>query len=235
MMVLLNTAAYFNIFNYFTEEKWTLGRTLFWALLNVAFIGIANAIYSAVIGIGNFSFHDIFMFVVYTFTLASFPVVAGILLDQIRLKNKFVKESEIINSVFTQPSENIMDTKSSPVEDSNLPLTIYSENGKPALTLSPTELLFIRSTDNYVEVFYLIKNANNRLLIRNSLKNISSTFMEDSPFLRCHKSYLVNMKKVVHVSGNAQGYKLHLSGTDDLIPVSRAMNELVKNLLAVHP
>jgi hypothetical protein len=235
VMLLLNTAAYFNFFNYFNEEKWTLGRALFWSILNISFIGIANALYSAFIGIGDFSFLDILRFVFYTLALGIFPVGTGLLLNQIRLKNKFAKESEIINSEFIHINNHTPVTKNTRTANTNSQITIYAENGKPGLTLFPDELLFIRSTDNYVEVFYQVKNENNRLLIRNSLKNISNALSEDKQFFRCHKSYLVNMKKVVHVSGNAQGYKLHLSGTDELIPVSRAMNESVKKQLAIHP
>jgi DNA-binding LytR/AlgR family response regulator len=47
---------------------------------------------------------------------------------------------------------------------------------------------------------------------------------------RCHKSYLVNLAKVNHVSGNAQGYKLHLKDVEDQIPVSRKLNEEIKEI-----
>ena len=38
---------------------------------------------------------------------------------------------------------------------------------------------------------------------------------------RCHRSYLVNTALVDYVSGNAQGYQLHLKGTDQEVPVGR--------------
>lgn len=44
-------------------------------------------------------------------------------------------------------------------------------------------------------------------------------------FYRCHRTYIVNLQKVKHISGNAQGYKLHLENIDTLIPVSRSLNE----------
>ena len=50
--------------------------------------------------------------------------------------------------------------------------------------------------------------------------------LSDLPqFFRCHRTYLVNLDRVGHVSGNAQGYKLHLEGIDNLVPVSRSLNE----------
>ena len=52
-------------------------------------------------------------------------------------------------------------------------------------------------------------------------------------FFRCHKSYLVNLHQVKHISGNAQGHKLHLFYGDELIPVSRKNNSIIKEKLEI--
>jgi DNA-binding LytR/AlgR family response regulator len=50
-------------------------------------------------------------------------------------------------------------------------------------------------------------------------------------FYRCHRSYLVNLNYIRHISGNATGYKLHLEGVNDLIPVSRNLNnEIIEKI-----
>jgi DNA-binding LytR/AlgR family response regulator len=54
-------------------------------------------------------------------------------------------------------------------------------------------------------------------------------------FYRCHKSYVINLDQVNHISGNAQGYKFHLKSAEDLIPVSRSNNEFVKNYFTNRP
>jgi DNA-binding LytR/AlgR family response regulator len=72
-------------------------------------------------------------------------------------------------------------------------------------------------------------------LLRNSLKAVTESLVEHPQLFRCHKSYLVNLLNVVHVSGNAQGYKLHLLNTDFRVPVSRQHNEEIKKRLAGTP
>jgi DNA-binding LytR/AlgR family response regulator len=45
--------------------------------------------------------------------------------------------------------------------------------------------------------------------------------------VKCHRSCIVNLDKVVKVSGNAQGFKLHLKETDFVVPVARKYSEVV--------
>ena len=53
-------------------------------------------------------------------------------------------------------------------------------------------------------------------------------------FFRCHRAYIINLDKVEHVEGNAQGYKVRLINTEESIPVSRNLNnEFSDKLLAI--
>lgn len=52
------------------------------------------------------------------------------------------------------------------------------------------------------------------------------------PFIiRCHRAFLVNIRMVVKVDGNSQGYKLNLEGCEEEVPVSRAYAKEVKALI----
>jgi DNA-binding LytR/AlgR family response regulator len=112
---------------------------------------------------------------------------------------------------------------------------IVAENGALELEISPDDFLFAKSDDNYVELYYFINLQKNRKVIRNTLKNIQALFPLQNKFYRCHKSYLINLDQVNHISGNAQGYKFHLKNTEDLIPVSRSNNQFVKNYFTNRP
>jgi len=225
VMAGLNILLVFVFPKYFSENNWTTLKAIFWSIINIGLIGLANAIYSAFIGIGYLSFHNLFWFEVYALVIGVFPTGVSVLVNQARLKSKFERESEKINLIFEKPKE-------AKTEKYNLQeITIYSENGKDNFSLLPDDLLFIRASDNYVEVFYTTKNGGNYKLLRNSLKSIANSLSLQTYFFRCHKSYLVNLKQVKHISGNAQGYKLHLKETDELIPVSRTQNETIKERL----
>jgi len=49
--------------------------------------------------------------------------------------------------------------------------------------------------------------------------------------VRCHRSYLVNINAIKSVSGNAQGLKLQLKNTEQIIPVSRKYISKIKTIL----
>lgn len=92
------------------------------------------------------------------------------------------------------------------------------------------EFLYAESADNYVKVFY----TGGQQLIRSTLKQLEDSFRGNERIFRCHRTYLVNLDRVIHISGNAQGYKLHLEGVVQTIPVSRSLNGQIASLV-IHP
>ena len=235
VMVVLNVALVSAFQNYFLEKNWTSLKQLIWAIINMSIIGIANAIYSAYIGVADFSLQDLFRFEVFTLAVGIFPIGAFILINQARLNDKFQKQSKNINVNLDIPKERTRGKKVFAADDPPIEVIIPSENGKENFSVPPDELLFIHSSDNYIEVFYFNNSRMNCKLIRNSLKAAAISLSLNENFFRVHKSYIVNLSKVKHVSGNAQGYKLHLVDTEVTIPVSRSLNEIIKNKLTTNP
>ena len=106
-----------------------------------------------------------------------------------------------------------------------------NESKKEAFTIPKSNILFVKASDNYVEVYHSDnKGAVNRELIRNKLSNIEA-YSHNDCLTRIHRSYLCNIKKVIKVSGNSKGYMLHFKETEEAIPVSRIKyQELHKQL-----
>ena len=101
------------------------------------------------------------------------------------------------------------------------------------IELFPEDLFLISSASNYIKVFHLRKNVLVHSIIRSTLKKAEETLSEYPNFFKCHRAFIVNLDKVVHVEGNAQGYKIKIDGHDELIPVSRNLNsEFSDKLLA---
>ena len=92
------------------------------------------------------------------------------------------------------------------------------------LELNIQELLYVEAMQNYAMIFLADGSSQ---IVRSTLKFLESTL---SPYhiIRTHRSYLVNLKNVKMVSGNAQGLKLSLQGTDTIVPVSRSYIASVK-------
>jgi DNA-binding LytR/AlgR family response regulator len=98
-------------------------------------------------------------------------------------------------------------------------ITLYSDTSE-SLTFNLPDLLFIEADDNYSTVMWKEAGALQKKLLRVNLKNIESQ-LDNSFMLRCHRSYIVNVNAISAISGNTNGYKLKINGSDFSIPVSR--------------
>ncbi len=98
-------------------------------------------------------------------------------------------------------------------------ITLYSDTSE-SLTFNLPDLLFIEADDNYSTVMWKEAGAIQKKLLRVNLKNLESQ-LDNSFTLRCHRSYIVNVNAISAISGNTNGYKLKINGSDFSIPVSR--------------
>ena len=102
---------------------------------------------------------------------------------------------------------------------------ITSSLVKESLSFRSDELLFATSAGNYV-VFYLHRDEKTRKVpIRNSISNIEKQLKDIPYYFRCHRAYIVNLYRVLAKRGNTLGYRLNMSGTSHIVPVSRAKVE----------
>ena len=225
IMVLLNVALLSQFPKFFSEERWNVQREIYWNMTNVLLIGFGNALYSSFIGIAPFSPYAILIFELYTISIAVIPVTVTVLVKESRLNHQFGHQSAELNAGIEEHAKELKPTTQAES------LKLVSENEKETLELAVSDLIYVQSSDNYVEVHYMVKEVSSKKLIRSSLKAVTEQLENYPDLFRCHKSYLVNMKRVKHVSGNAQGYKLKLEGGDKLIPVARACSDALKKKL----
>lgn len=107
-------------------------------------------------------------------------------------------------------------------------LSFHDHNGNLEYSIKTADVLYLESDDNYVIVHYLAGEGNSQLLVRNSLKYFGEAF-EQEPFLRCHRSYMVNVQHVTLVKRIRNQLQLLLDNdTQTAIPVSKSYEEAVK-------
>lgn len=237
VMLLLNGVLATFMPKFFSEPDWTVGREIAWTLVNVVSIGLANLIYSVAIGFAPFSAEMFLWFEGYTVLIGLFPITVAILLKEARLSRRYRQGSERMNTDRPQleaASEAQPGIAPAPAAAITA-ITIPSENGREDLDLPLSELLFISSAGNYLEVHQATGPDVKRHLIRGSLKGAEEALVAHPRLLRCHKSHLVNLDRVTRVSGNAQGYHLHLDQGETTVPVSRKLNDSLPGLLAGRP
>jgi len=80
--------------------------------------------------------------------------------------------------------------------------------------------LFARASGNYVEVHVKVSAVISKSLKRLTLAQLEAQLTPN--VIRTHRSYLVNARHIIHVSGNAQGYELSFADTELTVPVSRS-------------
>jgi DNA-binding LytR/AlgR family response regulator len=109
-----------------------------------------------------------------------------------------------------------------------------SQNCRERISIASSQIYFIQASDNYVSICHA-EGSVKRTLLRSTLKAVEADLRGNPGFLRCHKSYIVNIDKVKRISGNAQGYKLHFETLEDVVPVARQYNSVIRERLAGYP
>ncbi len=206
------------------EESWKVWKETLALILLLLFIAVGNLCYSNLIGIAHFELDQLLFAAASTFLLGIFPVFASVALKYNRFLLLNQKEAQLMETgvlEFQNREEIRLPDQSRISETDNKLLILTSENEKDKIELNPEELLYIESADNYSNVVYLRHQSVTKQLIRGSLKRFESQI--SLPYIiRCHRTYIVNLKQVNHIKGNAQGYRIEFkTELSDTIPVSR--------------
>ncbi len=107
-------------------------------------------------------------------------------------------------------------------------ITLFDSSGVLKFSISPDNLYFIESDDNYIQVWYADSTSEMRkYMLRCRLKTVEESFSE-SDLVRCHRKYIVNIRKVRVLSSSKDGYSIELeSDATPVIPVSKTYEQAV--------
>ncbi|MBX3255347.1 MAG: LytTR family transcriptional regulator [Chitinophagaceae bacterium] len=114
------------------------------------------------------------------------------------------------------------------------PLFLMGENQGDKVELPGESLLAVQALDNYINVFW---EKNGRLqtnMLRSTLTNIAEQVTGLPHIARTHRGWLVNIKRVKEVNGNAQGLKLSVDLLRQQVPVSRGNIPTYRQLTAMY-
>ena len=102
------------------------------------------------------------------------------------------------------------------------------EKGEIKISVMLENLLYVESSDNYATIHYLNKAKLSHYLIRNSLKWMEENLTKETPLVRCHRSFIVNLDKVKVLRKTKDGIFLEMDAlnTPD-IQVSKTYYERV--------
>jgi hypothetical protein len=110
-------------------------------------------------------------------------------------------------------------------------ISFKDEYGKIKFSLQTTDLLLLESTDNYVSLYFLSGGKPQRKLIRNTLKNLENTLIDNS-IIRCHRSFMVNTRNIEFVQKKGKKLLIKIRGMEKDIPVSEIYSSLFIDFLS---
>jgi len=226
-MFLLNALLMGSFPAFFTERSWTTGKEIMVTMLHIAFIGLANALYTTWAIGGGWSINRLLYFEMVTVGVGIFPIAGSFIANQMLLEKKYRAAAALLNADLAE------DTKSSQ-SVSTKAIKIKGDNQDEFLEIAWQSILMVQAAENYVDVVYESEGKISNKLLRKSMKQIETDVADFPALLRCHKSYVVNLQRVMRTSGNAQGYRLHLDAGSLEVPVSRGLNAALPALLHQH-
>lgn len=204
--------------SYFTENSWTVWKEILRNMAGFVLAGFLCVVYGNAAGFMPFNLTQVMYMVAVCFMVGVLPATVLILLNYAYLIRKYGTPLIPAHQPQTTTHESI--------------LTLVADNDKDKVTVPVGCLLYIAASDNYCTVFYTEDGNLNKTLLRSSLSRLESQISLPR-VVRCHRSYLVNLDNVTSVSGNAQGYKLHVGMATEPVPVSRSFNAMVKEQMLV--
>lgn len=106
-----------------------------------------------------------------------------------------------------------------------------SGSNKESLELLPDDFLYAEVLGNYVTIYYLHDNELRQKAMRTTLQQIIEEMEAYPQFIRCHRSFIVNISNITDVRGNSHAYKLNLKNLEGDVPVSKSYTRLIKEKL----
>ncbi|MCW3116176.1 MAG: LytTR family transcriptional regulator [Chitinophagaceae bacterium] len=217
----------------FNEEKWTSGKQIINMGAIVILVGLVNYLISSLLFHIQLTWKNVFYYQGIAISVGLLPIIIYTLYSQNHWLQQFKREAATLQKKLEQKKGSEQTDSHKPASAQNGEITFESDHQTEKKTIDADHLFYIEAASNYIKIFFEQKGKLTYSVIRMTMNKATTTVYPYSLFFRCHRAYIVNLDKIEQVEGNAQGYKLKLQGTTDLIPVSRNLNsEFSDRLLA---
>ncbi len=196
------------------EDRWTVGKEVLSLALIFFLMGLANFFMRDLFYDNpyNWSVNYLLEEVRNTFLIGILLVMIIVPLNFARMYHRNARKAE----AFHPASEESNRSSANQV-------LIETQVKADDFSLELESFLFAKAEGNYVEFHLQSSGQNIKLLKRITIKDLETQLKEFPWILKTHRSYLVNLRNVTEVSGNAQGYQLSLREHPAIVPVSRGL------------
>ena len=215
----INLLFFTSIFNrLFFNSTWNIKKEILWNIWILFTISTGYYLFCRKFGIRILEFE--YNTVITILLAAVFPISALIIINYsriLRLHLKFANELNIKLKENKFKQEKV--------------ICFDSDYQKDSLSVKVSLILFVRSANNYIEVFWKENDTVKSQLVRCSMTKAEQILKEYKFIFKCHRSYLVNINFIEKVEGNPQGYKLYFDKVEFPIPVSKNYSNKLNELL----
>lgn len=199
-------------------------RYSIWLLIEIILIGVFHAILSIV-------------FVKMTEYPESFLITKSILITLLGLGVPYVITAmwtiikEMRNTMLVTDTNTIASDGEAIAQNIDI-INISDNRGVLKLSVKLDNLYYIKAEDNYTVVYYTRSGMLYRYMIRCKIQTIENNF-KNTPLMRCHRTYIVNSKKIKVLRHEPDGFyiDLDLEGIDS-IPVSKTYANTVVSIFS---
>lgn len=202
----------------FLKGNWKLYMDILLQLISWAMLAVAYNFYTRYVGKVPLDFATSFRIVLVGF----FPVIILIVINRFRMLHQKIQTLEKIGR---KAGVIPMEPKEDPI------IQFDSENRTEELSLRLSQILFIRSANNYIEVYWIDTGEPHRQLLRSTLLRAEKLLQKHKNILRCHRSTLVNADHIHGFTGTPGNLQLKLQYTEEKLPVSRQYIQSVKEAI----
>lgn len=199
------------------KGKWTVGKNLLWYAWHILTLSFGIYAYwkywccgwAAILNMEGYP-----LMLLRTLAIGTFPLAALMSIQWIRsLKNQAKQRSDSMEFT-TEPL-----------------ITLTSDYRNEQLRLPSSHILYIASADNYVAIHFMDDQEISKKLLRSSLSRMEKELEKFSNFMRCHRSFLINLHQIEYLQGNSKKPLIHLRGVEHPIPVARDKVSELKKVL----
>jgi hypothetical protein len=184
------------------------------------FCSVASSFYLRYVGSIPITFYIIFKVVI----ICLIPPLIVRFYDRLKL----LKQE---NDLLLREKEALQQTVHDFETDSlNKSIEFVSDNLNENVVFRLSDIVLVKSADNYVEINYREGAEIKKSIIRSTLKSVETQLKPYSSFIRCHRTAIVNSTQIQRINTKFGSYSLSLTDYEEDIPVSRQYLYKIKNL-----
>jgi len=197
-------------------SSWNVKKEIFWDLWILFTVSVGYFLYYKALGIMEFGFDMIIKLIL----IAIVPTSVLIVLNRHRLLRSHLRLANELN----------IKLKEHKASHEKL-VHFVSDYQKDNLSIKASLIIFVRSANNYIEVFWKEGQEVKSQMVRCSLLKAEELLIDNKFIFKCHRSFMANINHIDKIEGSSQGYRLYFDKVDFPIPVSKNYAINLKELI----